>query len=179
MLLKFFLERTFDSDLDKYFFKPMPADLQQLMMGLEPEFLMEILEKAINENNVPIMLPIIDILGLRGELRAAQSSLGNPPRALIRGPVLLRPPGAVRHRQCPDEDALSRVPRPMPFASSRCSLRFLAAEPVSRTLVAMCPKDLALKTENAFKMGMFENVDAHAATLARPSKSCAARPITT
>ena len=44
--------------------------------------------------------------------------------------------------------------------------RFLAAEPAPRTMVAMCPKEQVLKTEKAFKLGGFENVDIRCETLA-------------
>ena len=113
VMLNFILERTYDLELDQFFKKPMTPEIEKLLIGVDFDLLMETLERALNENKVPVALPIIEILGKRGDLRGPAGRDGADGGVAAR-PVLFRSAHAVRRGQ-----ALLRMPyRPVPVASS-------------------------------------------------------------
>ena len=140
VLLNLVLERNFDSGVDKYFLKPMPEDFRKLLTGIDSEILITILERALDEHNIPVVLPAMDILGQRGELRAARPSGSHPSRGITRG--LYYPDRRVQFAAVHRHAAAALSARPV--GSQRIVellRRFLAAEPISRAMVAMCPRN--------------------------------------
>ena len=65
MLLSLTLERGFNRDVDQFLLKPMPAAHQQLLATIDAELLAQVLERALDDGNVPIILPAIQALGDR------------------------------------------------------------------------------------------------------------------
>jgi len=164
VMLNFILERTYDQELNTFFKKPMTPAIEKLLIGVDFELVMTVLERALNENNLAVALPLIEILGKRGDLRAAEPSLTAPTRGL---PKALYYPD--RRIQFAAVTALLRMPyRPIPVAEQRvveALRRFMVAEPISKTIVVLCPEDARLKTRKTFDMAEFEKTEVRSANL--------------
>jgi hypothetical protein len=150
VFLNLVLERTYDQDLDKFFLKPMPPDLQQLLASIDTDLILSVLERGLEENNLAIVLPMVQMLGQRGELRAALASNGNAPRGLTR--TLYYPDRRVQFASL---TALLRMPQPHPPVISMRVVdvlkRFLAAEPMPRAMMVFCPNDQAAEARTTLK----------------------------
>ena len=69
-MLNFILERTYDLELNTFFKKPMTPAIEKLLIGIDFDLLMAVHERALNENNVAVALPLIEIMG-KGPRRPA------------------------------------------------------------------------------------------------------------
>lgn len=84
LFLALLLERTIRPNLDKYLYNPMPIELHNLLAKLDVRLLRQTLEKALDERNVPVILPLVTILGERGDLESVQPSQFGPAQGLMR-----------------------------------------------------------------------------------------------
>jgi hypothetical protein len=94
--------------------KPLPADLQTLLARTNPDLLTKILEQALSEDQVPVILATVQALGEMADVRAARPvSRGEPP--LVRA---LNYPD--RRVQMAAAEAMMRIPaRPSLVAAGR------------------------------------------------------------
>lgn len=83
--LKMALERTVLEDFQTAILKPLPPATQRLLATVDADLLLRVLDRAYEENNVPLILGGIRILGDRGELRAAKPSAFGHPQGVVRG----------------------------------------------------------------------------------------------
>ena len=164
VLLNLVLERTFDRSVDSFFLKPMPDEFRQLLSSIDSDILITVLERALDEHNIPVVLPAMEILGQRGELRAALPSESQPSRGITR--ALFYP---NRRVQFAAVSAMMRLPyRPVPVGSQRIVellRRFLTAEPISRSMVAMCPENDRSRIRKIFKKAGFDDLELRTQTL--------------
>src|SRR5439155_10081494 len=84
LLLSVTLERGFNRSVDEFILQPLPPAHQQLLATIDAELLAQVLERALEDGNVPVMLPAIAALGERGDARAARLGAGGAPRGLMR-----------------------------------------------------------------------------------------------
>jgi hypothetical protein len=151
------LDRTYAPQLDEAFFKKMPAGLHQLLGTLDSDLLMAVLERALIDRNPRVILPLVETLGERGEVRAARLSYNEPPRGLVK--ALYYPDRRVQYAAV---RAMLRMPAsPVPVASVRIVdvlRRFLAAEATPRVLVAFTPLDRADQMRKTVRAAGFEPV---------------------
>lgn len=142
VFLSLLLEREFDQDLDQFFKKPIPSDIQNLLASLDADMITLVLERALTDNQVAVALPIIQVLGQRGETRAARLSPSAEPRGLVR--ALYYPDRRV---QFAASQALLRLPpSPAPVAAERVVdllQRAVAADGKSKAMMAFAPADQA------------------------------------
>lgn len=144
------LDRAYGSDLDQVLLKPMPPSLQQLLGSIDGDLLVRVLERALDENNIAVILAATQALGDRGEVRAARASGSGAPQGVTRG--LYFPDRRV---QFASVKALLKMPAMNPpVASARVVdvlRRFVAAAPHGKALVIHTPADRAAEIRQGFK----------------------------
>ena len=142
VLLCLMLERTLGPELDQMLLRPPPPRLQQLLATINADLLTVVLERGLNEGNIPIVLAAVQALGERGEVSSAKLAAGGAPRGVIRA---LHYPD--RRVQFAAVRAMLRMPgTPVPVAATRMVdvlRRFLVADPNPKVLVAFVPTDRA------------------------------------
>jgi CheY-like chemotaxis protein len=130
-----FTRKPYDGQLDKLLTEKSPPALARLLAKIDYELLITVLERAMADHNYAVMLPLIDALGDRGEVRAAMPTSAGAPGALVR--ALYYPDRRVQYAAA---RALLKLPSsPSPVASARVVevlRRFLAAEPAPKVLIA-------------------------------------------
>jgi CheY-like chemotaxis protein len=128
-----FHRKPYDGQLDKLLTEPRPPALQRLLAKIDLELLETVLERAMRERNLPAILPLIDALGERGEVRTAMPSSTGAPGVLVR--ALYYPDRRVQYAAA---RAMLRLPAtPTPVASTRIVevlTRFLQTQPEPRVL---------------------------------------------
>jgi hypothetical protein len=82
--LSLLLERRIEPKLTSFVLEPLPTPLQNLLSTVDAELLLKVLERALDENNVPVILPLVQTLGDRAEVRALRQASGNRPSGLTR-----------------------------------------------------------------------------------------------
>jgi CheY-like chemotaxis protein len=158
-LLSLVLERAFENDLTQFLFKPMPAGVQNLLGSIDSELLMDVLERALDENQLAVILPCVTALGERGEVRAARLSSGGTPRAVVR--ALYYPDRRVQFAAA---RALLKMPASQtPVARLRIVevlRRFLASDGVPDILAAYVPAEKADQVRQALKGAGYDFIEA-------------------
>jgi CheY-like chemotaxis protein len=139
ILLSLLLERMYLGELDQSLLKPMPAKLQNLLATIDSELVMGVLERALDDHQPAVALPLIQALGERGETRAARLNAGGSPRGLVRALY-----DNDRRVQFAAALAMLRLPNtPVPVAGSRlvevCS-RFIASGEQPKALALAIPE---------------------------------------
>src|SRR5207244_5316551 len=66
------LDHAFAPELDKALLKGTPASLQRLLATVDSDLLIRVLERAMDDHTVAVILPVVAALGERGEVRAAR-----------------------------------------------------------------------------------------------------------
>lgn len=154
VFLNLTLDRAFAPELDKALFKTPPPALERLLATVDSDVLLRVLERAMDEHKVSVMLPALRALGERGEVRAARAPDG-PPRGIVRA---LHYPD--RRVQFAAVQAMLRMPAsPTPVASVRMVdilRRLVAAEPMPRALLAFTPADRTHEFRMALKTAGFD-----------------------
>jgi DNA-binding response OmpR family regulator len=154
-LLSLVLERELEPDLDQLLLKPLPPGLKNLLVTLEPELVGVVMEKALDDHKVPVIVAIAQTLGERGDARAAQLSPGGTPHGLLRS--LFYPDRRV---QFASAQATVRIPSPPPAAAARVVdiyRRFLAADSTApRALAAYFAPDKAAEVRQQLKAVGYE-----------------------
>jgi hypothetical protein len=149
------LNYTYAFEPDQFFLKKMPASLHQLLSTIDAELLTRALERGLNEGNVYVILPLLQVLGERGAVRAV--SLQGPPRGVVR--ALYYPDRRVQYAAA---QALVRIPPvTVPAASTRVVeilRRFVAADAPPKALVAFMPGKRGVEVRQAVKGAGFEPV---------------------
>src|SRR5262245_29104793 len=138
MFLNVMLDRTLA--VDEYVFKKAPPAVQRLLAEIDAELLQNTLEEAMNTNRVSVILPVLEALGQRGEVRAARAPGTGEPRGVVR--ALYYPDRRV---QFVAAQAMLKMPaESVPVAASRIVdilRRFTAADTKPRALIAHAPAD--------------------------------------
>jgi CheY-like chemotaxis protein len=157
VLLSLMLERSLAPNLDQLLLKPTPPKLQQLLATIDADLLARVLERALNEGNVPVIVATVHALGERGEARAATLTAGGTPRGIARA---LHYPD--RRVQLAAVKAMLRMPStPVPVASARIVevlRRFLAADVNPKALAAYLPAGKTAEIRQAIKDAGLEPV---------------------
>jgi hypothetical protein len=157
VLLSLMLERTVAPELNQVLLKPTPPKLQQLLATVDAELLTLVLERGLDDGNVPAILATVQALGERGETRAAKLAASGKPRGLVRALYY-----SDRRVQFAAAKAMLRIPgRPIPVAAARIVdvlRRFLSAEASPKALVAYVPADKAAVVRQTIKTLGYEPI---------------------
>jgi hypothetical protein len=155
--LNFMLERNYEDKLDQLLTGKSVPSLDQLLSSIDSDLVMEVLERALAEHNLAVILPTIKALGERGEVRAARESPGGRPGPLVR--ALYYPDRRVQFAAA---SALLRMPEsPTPVASRRVVellRRFLGSSPTPKVLVAFAPDLKAATLRKQLKAAGFDAI---------------------
>jgi hypothetical protein len=134
------LEREYQDNLDQFLLGKSPSATPQLLATLDTELLTAVLERALTERNPAVILPIVQTLGERGEVRAIQSAGSGAQGVLVRS--LYYPDRRV---QFASVRALLRMPSTAsPVATTRVVevlRRFIAADAVPKALLAFMTEE--------------------------------------
>jgi CheY-like chemotaxis protein len=156
------LQQAYGPRLDQALLQPTPPALQQLLATIDGDLLDSVLERALTEGDLPVILGAVQAIGERGELRLARPSANVTPRGLVR--ALYYPDRRV---QMAAARALLRIPSmQVPVASSRVVevlRRFLAADPVPKVLLLFIAERRIAELRKAVKEAGFEPVFAASA----------------
>ncbi len=141
VMLNLLLERYYRPELDQILVKPMPPKMLQLLTSLDTDLVIRVLERALDERQLPIALPIIQALGERGEYRAARPGTAGQPRGITK--ALYYPDRRIQFAALKAMLKMPKTTNPA-VASDRLvelSRRFLASDlVVSKALVAYVPQ---------------------------------------
>jgi hypothetical protein len=157
ILLTLILDRTYRNSLDQFLLKPMPADLHSLLATTDADLLIEVLQEALNEHNVPVILPLVQALGERGETRAVLPSVDGSPRALAK--ALYYPDRRVQLAAV--RSVLSLPGDLAPALRARVVdilQQFLLAGPAAKALVIHTPEGQEMHVRDAVKQAGYEPV---------------------
>ncbi len=155
--LNFTLERSTEDRLGEFFTGKGVPPLDQLLASIDADLVMQVLDRALAEHNLAVILPTIKALGDRGEVRAARPGLNDTPGPLVR--ALYYPDRRVQFAAA---IALLRMPTgPAPPAAGRVVevlRRFLAAGPAPKALVAFAPDLKAADLRKQLKAAGFDAI---------------------
>jgi CheY-like chemotaxis protein len=151
VFLNLMLERTYRTKLDQVQREQMPPKMQQLLTTLDAELAMRVLERALEDKQISVILPLIQTLGERGEVRAAKLSSGGPPRGIVRG--LYYPDRRVQFAAV---KAMLRMPASSPPAVAadrivELARRFLASDSNPKALIVYPPAEKEKPARDAVK----------------------------
>src|SRR5207302_3796676 len=117
----------------------LPDSMHKLLSTIDADLLLTVLERALNERNLAVALPVVRVLGDRGDVRAAQPTGGSAPRGLVR--ALYYPDRRVQFAAA---KAIVRMPAATEALVTSRVVEilgwFLAAEQAPRALVAFAPE---------------------------------------
>jgi CheY-like chemotaxis protein len=126
--------KPYEGALDKILTEKRPAALQRLLAKLDPELVTAALDRAADEQNYSVLLPLIDALGDRADLRLAQPTGSGVPGPLVK--MLYYPDRRVQYAAA---RAMLKLPESTaPVASTRIVDilgRFIATDAVPRVLI--------------------------------------------
>lgn len=159
VFLNLLLERTLAPDLDQFVLQArdqkLPPNLQQLLGSIDGELLTTVLERALSEDKLPVILGAVQALGERGEVRAARLGDGGGPRGIVK--ALYYPDRRV---QLTAARAMVKMPAgPAPVAAARIVevlRRNLAAEPTPKALIGFVPTDKAADVRKSIQAAGFK-----------------------
>lgn len=155
VLLNLMLERTLEPDLDQLLLKPLPPNLKNLLVTLDPELLGVVLEKAMDDNKTPAILALVQALGDRGDARAARLSTGGIPRGLLR--ALYYPDRRVQYAAAQAALRMASVPGAAGVRVVDIFRRFLGSDPsVPRALAMYVPGGKAADTRQYLKAAGYD-----------------------
>lgn len=157
LFLSLTLERAYDGKLDQLLMGKTAPALDQLLLTVDADLVLEVLERALAEHNLAVILPAIRALGQRGEFRAA-----GPGTQGAAGPVVRALYYPDRRVQFAAANALLAIPsEPVPANAGRVVevlRRFVAASPSPKVLVAFAPNAEAAALRKQVKAAGFEPV---------------------
>ncbi len=159
VFLNLTLERTLEPKLTELLFEPLPPNLHRLLATIDADLLIAVLERALTDGKVPIILATVQALGERGEVRAARHPGDGPPRGVLR--ALYYPDRRVQFAAL---KAMLRMPaNPLPIAAARLVdvlRRFTAAEAtpeaMPKALLAYAPLDKVNLFRKALQEAKFD-----------------------
>src|SRR5207237_1887067 len=85
VLLSLMLERFYRADVDQILIKPAPPKMRDLLTTMDADLVVRVMERAMDDRQTPVILPLMQALGERGESRAARLSPGGAPMGITRG----------------------------------------------------------------------------------------------
>ena len=162
VLLSLMLERTYRPKVQQILMEAQPPKLQQLLTTIDADLATRVLERGLEDRQISVVLPLIQALGERGDLRAARAGSGAQPRGIVRG--LYYPDRRVQFAAM--KAMLRMPPSTTPAVAAErivdLSRRFLASQPNPKALVVYVPpgkepaarqiaKDLGYEAEIARK----------------------------
>ncbi|HZZ82008.1 MAG TPA: hypothetical protein VFE62_26145 [Gemmataceae bacterium] len=139
VFLSLMLERQYRPKMDQALLEPMPPNMQQLLTTIDVDVEMRVLDRALDDQQIPVILPLIQALGDRGETRAARTNVGGQPRGIIK--ALYYPDRRVQFAAV---RAMLKMPptSSVPASSDRIvelSRRFVASTGTPKALVVQAP----------------------------------------
>ena len=151
------LERAYEDKLDQVLVGKTQPALDQLLSTLDADLLLDVLERGLADHNLSVILPLVKVLGERGEVRAARSGANGTAGPLVR--ALYYPDRRVQFAAA---TALLHMPaEPAPVAASRVVevlRRFVAASPTPGALILFAPDLKAAELRKQVKGAGFEPV---------------------
>jgi len=139
VLLSLMLERYYKPKIDQILTEPMPPNMHQLLTTIDADLVIRVLERAMEEKQVPVILPLLQALGERGEARAAHPKPGGQPRGIVQ--ALYYPDRRVQFAAM--KAMLNMPPTVRPAVASNriveLARRFLATDLKSKALVIASP----------------------------------------
>jgi hypothetical protein len=155
VFLNMTLDRTLGPKMKDLLFEKLQPNMHRLLTTIDIDLLLAVLDRALQERNMPIALTIIQTLGERGELKAARDPGNGPPSGIVKG---LYDPD--RRLQYTSMVAMLKMPkRQTPVAASRIVellSRFTASEPVPKALLAYFPAAEIVAARKVIKDAGFE-----------------------
>jgi len=138
--------------LDELSLGTLPAHFQELLTTIDADLLVTAMERGLSEQNYRIVLPILRVLGERGEVRAARANNGAP-RGIVKALY-----HSDRRVQYAAVQAMLRMPgQQVPVAAERIVdvlRRFVAARPAPKLLVLFTPvAEVADLRQDIIKLG--------------------------
>ncbi len=118
---------------------PTPPKMQELLATIDADLAMRVLDRAMDDHQVPVALPLIQALGERGEIRAARLQAGGQPRGVVK--ALYYPDRRVQFAAVKAMLKMPTITIPA-VASDRIvevSRRFLASDTKPKALVLQAP----------------------------------------
>lgn len=157
VFLSLMLERTVAPNLNHALLKPMGPNLQNLLATVDADLLTRVLERALDETKIPVILPTVHALGERGDARTAKLGAGGSQRGLLR--ALHFPDRRVQYAAV---KAMLKMPTtPAPQVSARTVdvlRRLLAAGEAPKALAVYVPQDKSAEVRKAIKSVGYEPV---------------------
>lgn len=157
LLLSLLLEQRSEPDrTQQILLQPPPPGLKNLLLSIDPDLVASVLERAMDDHKLPVILPLVQSLGERGDPRAARLGSGGAPRGLLR--ALYYPDRRVQFAAA---QAVLRMPDTPPVAAARVVdiyRRFLAAEPAPRALAAYLAAGTAVELRKTLKEAGYDAV---------------------
>ncbi|HYV38478.1 MAG TPA: hypothetical protein VE988_22530 [Gemmataceae bacterium] len=143
-----FTRKPYEAQLDKIITeKPAPA-LQRLLAKIDMDVLTAALERATEEQDYAVILPLIQAVGERGDVRLSKPSSGNSPGLLVK--LLYYPDRRVQFAAA---STLLKLPASQsPVASARIVevlARFLASDAAPKVLIIYAKDERAAQLRNA------------------------------
>lgn len=154
ILLSVTLEYTFEKGLDQFLLRPMPANVRDLLASIDVELVGRVLERAMDEHKLSVILPTVTALGERGDVRAARLGASGLPRGLVR--ALYYPDRRVQFAAA---RAMLKLPAQPPVAASRVVdvfRQFLGSDGGPRALAAYVPAEKAAPLRAALKAAGYD-----------------------
>jgi hypothetical protein len=140
VLLSLMLERYYKPKVEQVLTEKMPPKMHQLLTTIDVDLILRVLERAMEEKQVPVMLPLIQALGERGDAKAAHPKPGGQPRGIVK--ALYYPDRRVQFAAMKAMLKMPTTVRPA-VASDRIvdlTRRFLATESQPKALVIAAPE---------------------------------------
>jgi tetratricopeptide (TPR) repeat protein len=140
VFLSLMLEReNLRRGMDRILLEPMPPKMHELLTTIDADLAMRVLDRAMDDHQVAVALPLIQALGDRGEIRAARLQAGGQPRGVVK--ALYYPDRRVQFAAV---KAMLKMPvTTIPAVASdrvvEVSRRFLASDLKPKALVVHAP----------------------------------------
>ncbi|MBI1830637.1 MAG: hypothetical protein HYR84_04215, partial [Planctomycetes bacterium] len=130
VLLSLMLDRTYRPKIQTIVGEPLPPNLQKLLTSIDTDLILRVMERAMEERQIPIVLPLIKALGERGDSRTIRANPGDQPRGIARALFYADRGARLRSRTRSHHQGSLRCSRPPSSAVQHRRLRF--PRPASR-----------------------------------------------
>ncbi len=139
VFLSLMLERHYRPKVDQILTEPLPPKMHEFLTKLDADLLIRVMERAMEDRQLPVILPLVQALGERSEFRAARLNSGGQPRGIVQ--ALYYPDRRVQFAAMKAMLKMPESTRPAVAAERIVDLsrRFLASEMKSRALVVHTP----------------------------------------
>lgn len=156
--LSLMLERQYRPKMEQVLLEPMPPKMHELLTSIDADLEMRVLERSMEDHQLPVTLPLIQALGDRGEIRAARLQAGGQPRGVVK--ALYYPDRRVQFAAM--QAMLKMPPTTSPAVAAErvveVSRRFLASDGKAKALVIAVPPTQEQPVRDLVKQLGFEAV---------------------